>query len=227
MKLRVTLTVLIIFIISTASFNNSSDSKLKPGCSGKGCHIRQGKIFQIKPLDNLQLEVHIKGVKSGGAVGGELLDSQNRIVDFINETSKNPFVLTAPDFGEYTINAGFKNPGLKWDTDQIMLRPTVINIPVPSRIKSDLAIYPNHPNPFSKETVIKFSLPKPAYMELLIFTENGKLVNQISEGWFKAGAYAIRWDGRDQDGLPCPSGIYLCTIKSDDNRIARRMVLAR
>jgi hypothetical protein len=227
MKFKMILGVLIIFIISIASFNNSSDPEVKPGCSGKGCHIRQGKIFQIKPLDNLQLEVHIKGVKSGEAVGGELLDKQNRIVDFINETSKNPFVLTAPDFGEYTINAGFKNPGLTWDTDRILLRPTIINIPVPSRIKSDLAIYPNHPNPFSKETVIKFSLPKSAYVELLIFTEHGKLVNQISGGWFKAGAYAIRWDGRNQDGLPCPSGMYLCTIRSDDNCIARRMVLAR
>ena len=227
MKLKLTILSILTLILTSAFYNNRSFQYHTAGCSGKGCHTEQNKKIEITPLDNLQIQVYVKDVKRGETIGGELIDNKNRIVDFISGTNNNPFILTAPEFGKYIVNAGFKNPSPIWDSGMIMLRPTTLNIPVPSQVRTNLALYPSHPNPFRRETVIKFSLPKSAYVELLVFTENGQLVKQLAEGWIPSGAYAVRWNGRNHDGLPCPPGVYLCEIKSENKRIVRSMILAK
>jgi hypothetical protein len=227
MKIKLFMIFLMISFIIIAASNSPSHRNSPPGCDGRGCHAQQGGMIELQPLDNLQIQVNVRGVKTGKLVGGELVNQQNRIVDFVNETRQNPFILTAPAFGEYTINVGFKHPAMKWTSRQIWLRPQTINIPTPSRIRSQLALYDNHPNPFNHETLIRFSLPKTMHIEMFIFDENGKFIKQLTNGWYPAGVHAIRWNGRNQDGLPQPPGIYLCEIKSEDRRVVQRMVLAK
>jgi flagellar hook assembly protein FlgD len=219
--------ILVVFVISSVFLAEPSFNGPSPGCAGSGCHNLQSGIVTTTQLSNLQVEVTVSGVNNGEAVAGELIDSNNNVVDVINSTQNNPFVLTAPQNGEYTVNAGYKDPSLNWGTTTINLSPTSISIPTPNNALTSFEHFPNHPNPFNNETVIKFSIPKGARVEVDIFNIHGKPIRHLSNDYYGAGIHSVRWDGRDDDGLPVASGIYLSQIKSGDRRDVRSMILSK
>ena len=222
------LIVILMFLILSSAFLAESPSNIPaPGCAGGGCHSMQEGIVSATQLSNLQVQVDISGVKSGKKIAAELVDSKNNIVDVIHSTENNPFLLTAPQNGEYTVNAGYKDPSLNWGTTSINLSPNSISIPTPNNSLSSFELFPNHPNPFNNETVIKFSTPKEARVEVDIFNIHGKHIRHLSNDYYRAGIHSLRWDGRDDDGLPVSSGMYLSQIKSGDQRDVRSMILSK
>jgi len=105
--------VLIIpLLLSQPSFNGSA-----PGCSGSGCHTLVDGIVSVTALDNLQVEITLSG--NTGKVAGELVDQNGNVVTFVNSTTSNPFILTAPSAGTYRVNAGYKNPARRWDSSMV------------------------------------------------------------------------------------------------------------
>jgi len=216
-----------ISLALSAASTNPSITGATPGCSGGNCHNLQPGIISLIPLTNLQIQVMVSGVKSGETVAGELVDGNNNVVDVIDQTTTNPFILTAPQVGTYTVNAGFKEPSRAFGTADISLTPTGIQIPAPAHALNTFELYPNHPNPFNNETIIRFSLPKEARVELSIYNVHGQFIKHLLDELYPAGIHSLRWNGRNDDGLPCPSGIYLCQIKSGDHRLVRSMILSK
>ncbi len=74
----------------------------------------------------------------------------------------------------------------------------------------------NYPNPFgggvsseSPNTTIQFSIPENSRIKLEIFNILGQRVRTLISGKnFNKGIYSVIWDGRNGNGLYCPSGIY-------------------
>ncbi|MBW6516134.1 MAG: T9SS type A sorting domain-containing protein [Candidatus Cloacimonetes bacterium] len=64
-----------------------------------------------------------------------------------------------------------------------------------------------YPNPFNPGTNIRFELDRPATINVLIYNILGQLVRSISES-FEAGESTIYWDGQDNNGNPCQSGVF-------------------
>jgi hypothetical protein len=58
----------------------------------------------------------------------------------------------------------------------------------------------NFPNPFNPETTIRFDLPRSEEIELAVYNLSGQKVATLAHGLRAAGAYTVRWDGRDDDG---------------------------
>ena len=94
---------LITFTNSQPDFNGTA-----PGCGGSGCHTSEAGIVTAEVLDNFQVRITLTGTTSN--VAGELVDAGGNVVAVNNKTSSNPFILTAPSAGTYTVNAGFKSP---------------------------------------------------------------------------------------------------------------------
>lgn len=121
-KLKITFLLLAITIsivavsllISEPAFNGSS-----PGCSGGGCHSFQDGDVSVKILENLRVEVTVSGTSS--IVGGELIDENGTVVDVIERTSTNPFILSASAEGTFVVNAGYKSPSRRWDSTLVVL----------------------------------------------------------------------------------------------------------
>lgn len=67
-------------------------------------------------------------------------------------------------------------------------------------------VYGNYPNPFNPSTVISFSLPEAAQLELKVFNLLGNVV-QESQGSFSAGMQNLSISLADQ-----PSGVYMYRI---------------
>ena len=91
------------------------------------------------------------------------------------------------------------------------------------------ALEQNFPNPFNSATMMRFALPGNETVELEVFNLMGQKVATLMEGVRPAGTYRMRWDGRDDDGRPLASGVYLYRLRTGDGRQmeTRKLVLIR
>jgi len=125
-------------LISPRHFSKPDFNGFTPGCSGSGCHSFQSGILSVTAIGNLQVRVTLSGTTA--KVAGELVDANGTVVAYINSTSSNPFILTAPAIGPFTVNAGFKNPSLKWGS-----APIDVTLPV-ELVSFNAQVYKNNVN---------------------------------------------------------------------------------
>jgi hypothetical protein len=85
----------------------------------------------------------------------------------------------------------------------------------------------NYPNPFNPETTIEFSVPNSGQTSLKIYNLKGQLVSILVNEVQDAGKHSVVWDGQDESGVPCPSGIYLVrlSVEGADVRIGKVSLL--
>ena len=85
----------------------------------------------------------------------------------------------------------------------------------------------NAPNPFNSQTIIPYSLLEPGSVRLEVFALTGQRVAVLNQGQQKAGHYRLHWDGRDSDGRPLASGIYLYRLVTAEGILTRKLTLLR
>jgi predicted outer membrane repeat protein len=86
----------------------------------------------------------------------------------------------------------------------------------------------NVPNPFNPRTEIRFGLPEPAVVDLVIFDLAGRRVRTLLAGSAQpAGLHRLSWDGRDDGGRAQSAGIYFCRLEAGPLREIRKMTLLR
>jgi len=85
----------------------------------------------------------------------------------------------------------------------------------------------NYPNPFNSTTKIFFHLDAPANITISVWDVLGRHVKTLYEGSQAAGEHSVIWDGRDKNGAPVPSGIYLVRMTGNGFSQTRKVVLAQ
>lgn len=85
----------------------------------------------------------------------------------------------------------------------------------------------NYPNPFNPATTISFELSQSEWVSLDIYNLRGKLVMRLVQGKKESGRHLVLWDGRNEEGLKVPSGIYLYQLKGGEFQQTRKMVLCK
>jgi hypothetical protein len=85
----------------------------------------------------------------------------------------------------------------------------------------------NYPNPFNSGTVIRFALPVSEQIELALYNLAGQKVQTLVQGQRPAGAYTVRWDGRDADGRALASGMYFYRLSANGKSTIRKLLLLR
>jgi hypothetical protein len=68
-------------------------------------------------------------------------------------------------------------------------------------------LYQNYPNPFNASTIIKYDLPDPAYIKLVVYDILGREIIRLVDEEKNAGSYIAEFSG---EGLP--SGVYFYRI---------------
>lgn len=89
-------------------------------------------------------------------------------------------------------------------------------------IAVDYSLKQNYPNPFNPSTVIEFSIPKSADVELKVYNVLGKEVATLVNEFLPSGSYKADFNA---DNLP--SGIYLAQIKAGNFSKAIKMTLLK
>ncbi len=85
----------------------------------------------------------------------------------------------------------------------------------------------NWPNPFNSETVVSWFLAKPGPARLEVFALTGQRLAILHEGPQQAGYHRLHWDGRDDEGRPLGTGVYLYRLVTDERILTRKLTLLR
>lgn len=92
-------------------------------------------------------------------------------------------------------------------------------------LQSQLVLLQNSPNPFINNTSIQFSLPEKEVIELAIYDTRGNKIRSLMNGEYAKNTYKISWNGLDESGSQCSSGIYYYILKNQIGLRACRKML--
>jgi T5SS/PEP-CTERM-associated repeat protein len=106
---------------------------------------------------------------------------------------------------------------------------TVTNVsvgPPPAPVlPTRFALLQNAPNPFRSSTSIRFDLPEPGAVRLVVYDVHGRRVRALRDEEFPAGNHEVWWDRRNDSGGQVASGLYFYQIHANDKVATRKMIL--
>jgi hypothetical protein len=86
----------------------------------------------------------------------------------------------------------------------------------------------NYPNPFNPSTTISFLTTEGTEnTEISIFNIRGQKIRTLVDEILPAGKHSINWDGKDNQGAACASGIYFSQLRAGKEVIRDRMLLVK
>lgn len=80
----------------------------------------------------------------------------------------------------------------------------------------------NHPNPFNPTTVIKYQLPVPSDVKIVVYDLLGRDVAVLVNARMDAGHHEVRWDATGH-----PSGVYIYRMTANLHSTARKLIFMR
>jgi N-acetylneuraminic acid mutarotase len=89
---------------------------------------------------------------------------------------------------------------------------------------SEFILHPNYPNPFNSSTTISFELEESENISLNIYSITGQEITSLAQGLFPAGFHSLHWDGKDRNGRPVTSGIYLYRLATSRESESKKML---
>mgnify|MGYP001222047455 FL=1 len=92
---------------------------------------------------------------------------------------------------------------------------------------TEFSLMQNYPNPFNPSTNIRFSVPKDSYVRLYVYDINGKMVDEIINGYLNPGVHNVEWRGTDIYGREVSSGVYFYSIESPEYSNSYKMVFVK
>jgi len=105
---------------------------------------------------------------------------------------------------------------------------TVTGVTKESSIPSDFVLGQNYPNPFNPTTLISFSLPKEAPVTFEVYNMLGVKVRTLMSGETRsAGTYSVTWDGKNDNNVSMPSGVYLYRVLAGQYLASKKMTLLK
>lgn len=96
--------------------------------------------------------------------------------------------------------------------------------PVPQKFE----LFQNYPNPFNPKTLIKYSLPKSAHVQITIYNSLGQTTKKLINEEVAAGTHKIIWNGKNNEGKQASSGVYFYEINVINKfRAVKKMLMIR
>jgi hypothetical protein len=130
--------------------------------------------------------------------------------------------LTAEDFGAVNeVEAAVDDIAILASFEDLTGVGDGLEIAFPERLEQ------NRPNPFNPITEIRYSLPAAGRARLAVYDARGRLLRELFAGEQPAGPGSVQWDGRDGDGRPVASGVYLYRLETVAGTQAKRMLLIK
>jgi len=83
------------------------------------------------------------------------------------------------------------------------------------------------PNPFNPSTTISYLLENDAAVNVTVYNLKGQIVRQLLNESRIAGSHRVQWNGMDDSGLPCSSGVYTVKVQIGSKVYSRNIVMSK
>ncbi len=167
----------------------------------------------------------------------------NSGTDFANNTFYNKTVTISRSTYTFPTNARIRFRCDASDNnddvyiDEVVFRGTTALLAVPGEVPTEITsanpvprsfgLDQNYPNPFNAGTNISFSLQQSGDVSLVVYDILGRTVRHLAAGFHAEGQHTVAFDGRDEDGAPLSSGVYLYRLIAPGVSQTRKMVLMK
>ncbi len=89
-------------------------------------------------------------------------------------------------------------------------------------------LFQNYPNPFNGETTIRYKIPGPGAVVIVIYDMAGReVIKLLDRQTVLPGEYSVTWNGRNSDGIDSSSGVYWVQFRSGTFINTKKMILLR
>jgi hypothetical protein len=85
----------------------------------------------------------------------------------------------------------------------------------------------NYPNPFNPSTIIAYAIPSTEKVVIKVYDLMGREIRSLINEEKSAGNYSVEWNGRNNNGLMVPSGVYLYRITAGNINLTKKMMLLK
>jgi hypothetical protein len=85
----------------------------------------------------------------------------------------------------------------------------------------------NYPNPFNPATTIRFSVVSKGHVSLAVYDVGGRLVRTLANEVRASGPHEVKWDSRNDEGVPVASGVYFYRLVTPGFTQTKKMVLLK
>ncbi len=92
-------------------------------------------------------------------------------------------------------------------------------------LPTQLLLYAPKPNPAKRLVTLKYGVPRPEKVSLIVYDIVGRQARTITDKVHKPGFYSAAWDGKDDRGRELSAGIYFCLLKDDEKILTKKVVL--
>jgi len=108
----------------------------------------------------------------------------------------------------------------------IVVTDDVSSVPIFANLPPVLLEAP-WPNPAFSVVNFRLHVQQRISLEMKIFDARGRTVRAWAASTLEPGPRSYRWDGRNRDGHPAPTGLYLVRIRAGGHMISRPFILTR
>ena len=84
-----------------------------------------------------------------------------------------------------------------------------------------------YPNPFKHLTTIDYKISMPVDVKIEVYNNRGQLVRNFILGYKEQGSYKLTWEGKDNNGCLCSSGIYYIRMQAGKEIYIKKAVLLK
>jgi Secretion system C-terminal sorting domain len=93
---------------------------------------------------------------------------------------------------------------------------------VSNELPNKFSLLQNYPNPFNPNTQIRFIIPNPSFVKLVVYDIMGREVTSLVNEQLNTGVYEIDWNASNY-----PSGVYYYKLIAGDYTETKKMVLVK
>jgi hypothetical protein len=94
-------------------------------------------------------------------------------------------------------------------------------------IPNHTILFQNYPNPFNSQTVISYQIKSAAKVNLEIYNILGNKIQKLVDEYKSTGYYNVSWDGKDENGLQVPTGIYFYRLKTNNYTQTKKLLIIK
>jgi len=84
-----------------------------------------------------------------------------------------------------------------------------------------------YPNPFNPSATIMYELEQPANVNIDIYNNRGQIVRSFAIGQKEKGSHKLLWDGTDNSGSACGTGIYFIKMQAGKETFVKKAALVK